>query len=384
MTMSWGSVSLSDALRPLKSSPFTRDELNYTGGHYQNVHYGDILVRFPSVVDAEKEGLPYVNDSAEGRCSRCSLLQNGDIIIADTAEDEAVGKAIEIQGIKDQKVVSGLHTMAYRPQEGVFAPGFLGYFLNSSVFHDQLLPFMQGIKVLSVSKTAIGDTVIKYPSYKEQEKIVESLSRVDDMFGALEEAIAKKRQIKEGLMQQLLTGKTRLPGYSGEWKEYIFDQVFTTLSDKGKNIDSSEYMVSGLFPIIDQGQNEVAGYTNRDNPIIPPIQGCIVFGDHTRVFKFVDFPFFTGADGTQLLVVKPVFNALFVYFQCCRLDIPNTGYNRHFKYLKEKSLLIPETLEEQNAIACVLSSTDAEIVQLEIKRDKYAFIKKGMTQELFT
>ena len=166
--MSWESITLSDALRPLKTSPFTRDELNYIGGQYQNVHYGDILVSFPSVVDAEKDGLPYVSDSAEGRCSRCTLLQNGDIIITDTAEDEAVGKAIEIQGITDQKVVSGLHTMAFRPQEGLFAPGFLGYFLNSSVYHNQLLPLMQGIKVLSISKTAIGDTVIKYPSYKEQ------------------------------------------------------------------------------------------------------------------------------------------------------------------------------------------------------------------------
>ena len=382
--MSWESISLSDALRPLKSSPFTRDELSFSGGQYQNVLYVDILVRFPSVVDAEKEGLPYVNDSSEGRCTRCTLLQNGDIIIADTAEDEAVGKAIEIQGIKDQKVVSGLHTMAFRPQEGLFAPGFLGYFLNSSVYHNQLLPLMQGIKVLSISKTAIGDTVIKYPSYKEQERIVDSFSGIDDMIRALDDAIAKKRQIKEGLMQQLLTGKTRLPGFCGEWRECCFDDIFNTISDRGKNIDTSEYKESGSYPVIDQGQEIVAGYTNRVNPIVPSSQGCIVFGDHTRVFKFIDYPFFTGADGTQLLVVKSAFNSKYIYYQCCRLDIPNTGYNRHFKFLKEKIIMVPSEKEEQNAIAALLSTADLEIERLILQRNKYALIKQGMIHNLLT
>lgn len=126
--MEWNSNTIAEIFRPLKVSPFTRDELNYSGGNFRNVHYGDILVKFPSVIDVEKEGLPYVNDASEPKCGRCSLLQDGDVIIADTAEDEAVGKAIEIQGTTGQKVVSGLHTIAYRPQEGFFAPGFLGYF----------------------------------------------------------------------------------------------------------------------------------------------------------------------------------------------------------------------------------------------------------------
>lgn len=410
MTMSWESISLSDALRPLKSSPFTRDELNYSSGQYQNVHYGDILVRFPSVVDAKEEGLPYVSDSAEGRCSRCSLLQNGDIIIADTAEDEAVGKAIEIQGITDQKVVSGLHTMAFRPQEGLFAPGFLGYFLNSSVYHNQLLPLMQGIKVLSISKTAIGDTVIKYPSYIEQEKIVESLSGVDDIIGALDEAIAKKQQIKEGLMQQLLTGKTRLPGFDREWRE-------AELKEFG-------YMIRGVsYKPEDSSLKPEDGYVRllRSNNIQ---EGKMVYADYVYVksANVADYQYMKNGDilicmanGSKQLVGKAArltrsgvytFGAFMGVFRCndktvCPFvgELLKTGYYRKLlddiltgsainnlngAAVESLKFFVPSDSQEQRAIADVLCKVDDEINGLECQRDKYRLIKQGMMQELLT
>ena len=98
-------------------------------------------------------------------------MQNGDVIIADTAEDETVGKCTEIEGLTDQKVISGLHTMPVRPNRK-FASGFLGFYLNSAAYHDQLKPLMQGIKVTSISKGAMKDTVVKFPlDLKEQEQI---------------------------------------------------------------------------------------------------------------------------------------------------------------------------------------------------------------------
>lgn len=402
--MSWESISLSDALRPLKSSPFTRDELNYSGGQYQNVHYGDILVRFPSVVDAEKEGLPYVSDSAKGRCSRCSLLQNGDIIIADTAEDEAVGKAIEIQGISDQKVVSGLHTMAFRPQEGFFAPGFLGYFLNSSVYHNQLLPLMQGIKVLSISKTAIGDTVIKYPLYKEQEKIVESLSGVDDMIGALDEAITKKRQIKEGLMQQLLTGKTRLPGFSGEWKDWTLGEVASVRS--GFPFKSETYSNTGRFSVITIA-NVQNGYLNLDecNKVDRYPKGLQDF----QKLKLGDILIsMTGNVGRVCLVSKQncllnqrvgfiepkgIISKGFLfallnsyYFENAMIDKGQGAAQANLsnKDIETYAFPAPKSIEEQDGIARALQSMDAEIDSYQFQRNKYALIKQGMMQELLT
>lgn len=402
--MSWESISLSDALRPLKSSPFTRDELNYSGGRYQNVHYGDILVRFPSVVDAEKEGLPYVNDSSEVRCTRCTLLQNGDIIIADTAEDEAVGKAIEIQGIKDLKIVSGLHTMAFRPQEGLFAPGFLGYFLNSSVYHNQLLPLMQGIKVLSISKTAIGDTVIKYPSYKEQEKIVESLSVVDDMIGALDEAIAKKRQIKEGLMQQLLTGKTRLPGFSGEWKDILFKSIYKYAKEGGTpSTGVAEYYNPATVPFAkiedlkDKYLTSVESYISESgvehsSAWIIPVNSVILSNGATLGEVSINKIPTTTKQGILGIILKEEFSPEFIYYlfkgrpfrrEMERVTTHGTMDCAYLKDLNTISLRIP-SLAEQDAIASVIASVDKEIVGLEAQRDKYTLIKQGMMQELLT
>ena len=407
--MSWESISLSDALRPLKSSPFTRDELNYSGGQYQNVHYGDILVRFPSVVDAEKEGLPYVSDSAEGRCSRCSLLQNGDIIIADTAEDEAVGKAIEIQGITDQKVVSGLHTMAFRPQEGLFAPGFLGYFLNSSVYHNQLLPLMQGIKVLSISKTAIGDTVIKYPSYKEQEKIVESLSGVDDIIGALDEAIAKKQQIKEALMQQLLTGEAVIPEYSGEWqKKRVGDIGFTYSGLTGKtkndfghgeaqyitflNVLNNPVLKTDVFEKVDVRSDERQNAAKK---------GDLFFNTSSETPEEVGICALLNADINNLYLnsfcfgfrlTDPDVDGLYLsYFWRSKqgreimsaLAQGATRYNLSKEYFNKAIITLPP-IELQRYIANTITAADKEIAELEQKRDKYLLIKQGMMQELLT
>lgn len=408
--MSWESISLSEAFKPLKSSPFTRDELNYSGGQYQNVHYGDILVKFPSVVDAEKEELPYVNDSSEGRCTRCSLLQNGDIIIADTAEDEAVGKAIEIQGIADQMIVSGLHTMAFRPQEGLFAPGFLGYFLNSSEYHNQLLPLMQGIKVLSISKTVIGDTVIKYPSFEEQKKIAEALSSVDELIGALNEAIAKKRQIKEGLMQQLLTGKTRLPGFCGEWRK-------VELKEFG-------HMIRGVsYKPLDSSLKPEDGYVRllRSNNIQ---ESKMIYSDYVYVKRanVADYQYMKDGDilicmanGSKQLVGKAAiltragvytFGAFMGVFRCNDIticpfvgELLKTGYyrkmlddiltgsainNLNAVAVESLKFFVPSDFQEQRAIAEVLCKADDEINGLEGQRDKYRLIKQGMMQELLT
>ena len=106
---------------------------------------------------------------------------DGDVIIADTAEDNTVGKCAEIIGIADKAVVSGLHTIPCRPRSQ-FAQGYLGYFMNSPAFHDQLLPLMQGTKVTSVSKSAMADTLICYPpDVTEQALIGQHFMKLDNL-----------------------------------------------------------------------------------------------------------------------------------------------------------------------------------------------------------
>ena len=228
-------------------------------------------------------------------------------------------------------------------------------------------------------------TFLVYPKDKqEQQRIADALSNIDQLISSLSKTIEKKRLIKQGAMQQLLTGKKRLPGFSQPWEVKGYKEVFKQVSTNGKHIDSSNYQPTGKYPIIDQSQIRIVGYTDKEDPIVCPSKGMIIFGDHTRYFKFINTNFYVGADGTQVLNVLAGYDSLFIYQICLLLHIPNTGYNRHFKFLKESSFYIPTEIQEQFAIANILATMDNEIESLEEERDKYIRLKEGMMQKLLT
>lgn len=160
-TDAWEQREFRNTFDLLTNNTLSRAELNNEQGVAQNVHYGDILVKFGEIIDLRAGDLPYITD--EIKASKTAILQNGDIIIADTAEDTTVGKCAEITGISDTDVVAGLHTIPCRPRKR-YAQGYLGYFMNSPAYHDQLLPLMQGTKVAFVSKSALRDTILCYPT----------------------------------------------------------------------------------------------------------------------------------------------------------------------------------------------------------------------------
>ncbi len=170
-TGAWEQRKLGDTLCSLQNNTLSRAELTYEEGTIKNIHYGDILVKYGEVLNVKNEQIPNIIDITVAEKYKASFLQNGDVIFADTAEDETVGKCSEIAGLTDETALSGLHTIPYRPQLK-FAVGYLGYYLNSSAFHQQLIPLMQGIKVTSISKSAMQSTDIVYPkSFDEQGKI---------------------------------------------------------------------------------------------------------------------------------------------------------------------------------------------------------------------
>jgi len=176
----WEQRKFSEVFSFLRNNTLSRAELSDSEGETRDVHYGDILVKFGEVIDVRRDELPRIASDALAGGLSCQPLSNGDVIIADTAEDEAVGKCSELRGCGDYPIVSGLHTMACRP-EFEFAPGYLGYYMNSPAFHDQLLPLMQGVKVISVSKGAISDTDVRFPSLPEQKAIGASLIELDNL-----------------------------------------------------------------------------------------------------------------------------------------------------------------------------------------------------------
>jgi len=237
-----------------------------------------------------------------------------------------------------------------------------------------------------INREELAQFALALPPPPEQQAIAAALRDMDALIGALDSLIAKKRDLKQAAMQQLLSGRLRLSGFREDWDHLPFPKVLKRTNAKEYQIQTSEYRVTGLLPVVDQGKDPVVGFSDRiDKRFRCPEGGVIVFGDHTRVVKFVDFDFVVGADGTQILEAQTgqSQNLRFHAFQLQHREIPNTGYNRHFKFLKEVQMAVPPR-NEQDAIADLLSDMDAEIAALEARRDKTRALKQGMMQELLT
>ena len=202
-TDDWEQRKLGDILVSLQNNTLSRADLSNKDGVAKNVHYGDILIKFGEVLDVSKESLPMISDEGVLTKYKSSYLQNGDVIVADTSEDSTVGKCSEIAGLNGEIVVSGLHTIPYRPVEQ-FASGYLGYYLNSSAYHSQLIPLMQGIKVTSISKSAVHDTDIIYPKAKEeQSKIGKYFQSLDHLITLHQRELEKLKKIKLSMLEKM-------------------------------------------------------------------------------------------------------------------------------------------------------------------------------------
>ena len=163
-----------------------------------------------------------------------------------------------------------------------------------------------------------------------------------------------------------------------------FSQCISKISIKHK-IKQKDYLASGKYPVIDQGQSFISGYCD-DEIAIKIKKPIIVFGDHTRCFKFVDFNFVAGADGIHILEPKYFFNEKLFYYFCLALDFPNKGYSRHFQYLAKTIMKIPP-LEIQKRIVARLESAFEKIekgsAHLQDAKTKLAKYKQSLLKSAF-
>lgn len=231
----WEKKQFSKTFLFLNNNTLSRAELNYESGSTKNIHYGDVLIKFGECLDVLKEDLPYITNEKD--VNKYAHLQNGDIIIADAAEDETVGKCTELLNVQNEHIVAGLHTIACRPLFS-FASGYLGYFINAPIYHDQLLPLMQGTKISGISKTAINGTDVYYPeSLKEQTQISNYFQNIDKLIEAKHSRINKLKNIKKACLEKMFPkeGATvpeiRFKGFNGEWEEKKLGDTDTYYAD---------------------------------------------------------------------------------------------------------------------------------------------------------
>ncbi len=379
----WEITTFSQIFDIYPNNTYPRECMNDVQGQFRNIHYGDVLIKYPTVVDVKNSHIPFLNNEIKIKSHK--TVRSGDVIIADTAEDETVGKCIEVKNANNSAIVAGLHTFFCRPRTS-FASGWLGYFINSNQYHRQLLPYITGIKVASISRNSIQETLFVIPLIEEQKNIAEALSNVDALIAALDKKIAKKRLIKQGAMQQLLTGKKRLPNFSEKWVSKKLGEISRIKTGK-RNGD--EQVKNGKYPFFVRSNviARIDSYSFDGEAILVPGEGGIgaifhyvngKFDYHQRVYKISDF--------ADAIYGKYVYYYMQRYFgeYALSLSVKATVDSLRLPTFEEFSIALPNNIEEQQAIATILSDIDKEIADLEVCRDKYKLIKSGMMQKLLT
>ena len=203
-TEAWEQREFKNLFKILPNNTLSRAELSFEKGIVKNLHYGDILIKFNEILDSCDKKIPFISREMNFEKIKNAILKNGDVVIADAAEDEAVGKCTEIFNIsQNEQIISGLHTIPCRPNID-FAQGFLGYYMNSNSYHSQLVPLMQGIKVLSLSKSSLQDTLITFPrTKKEQARIGTFFRHLDRLITLHQRKVALLQNIKKACLEKM-------------------------------------------------------------------------------------------------------------------------------------------------------------------------------------
>lgn len=166
-----------------------------------------------------------------------------------------------------------------------------------------------------------------------------------------------------------------------DWESQITADCFDLIPTTNNKIKTKNASVVGRFPIIDQGQDFISGYTDDEEKVINIHAPVIVYGDHTRAIKWVYFDFVPGADGTKVLKAHDYLSARYAFYQLKALDIPDKGYSRHFKFLKELRFSIPP-LAEQKVIAEKLDTLLAQVETTKARLERIPEIIKRFRQSV--
>lgn len=391
-----------------------------TLGEYAYIFNGDRSDRYPKDSEISRSGIPFVNAGhiVNGRLDFSNMdyisiekynsmsgvkFMVNDILVCLRG---SLGKNAKID-FEGGTVASSLCVI--RPY--AINPNYLSSIFNSSFFDGFIKEENNGSSQPNLSaQSLLGFKCPLPPTLAEQERIAGALSSIDTLIGALNEQIEKKRHIKQGTMQQLLTGKKRLAGFTGEWKNVRLGEIGVTYSglsgksagDFGKgqaqyitflNILNNPIIDTSIFERVQVRPNERQNavhigdlFFNTSSETPEEVGICAVILEEIENLYLNSFCF-----GYRLIDVTIDGKYLAYYFRSkegrelmTTLAQGATRYNLSKSSFCKAEITIPPTISEQSAIAAVLSGMDTEIAALEQKRDKYIAIKSGMMQDLLT
>lgn len=408
----WEVKPFNKCFKHLRAYTVSRNQLNYERNEscIYNIHYGDIHSAFPNNILDIKRDIELIPVIVSPEIDTPELLQDGDLIMADASEDyEGIGKTIELVNTGDRKIVSGTHTFPLRPKI-IFATKYAGFIFSEFNVHKQIMKIATGISVFGISKGNISKIQLPIPPLPEQQAIANCLTTWDSGIEKLTQLIAAKREQKKGLMQQLLTGKKRLDGFVGEWKEIKLGNIGTfRTSSVNKKIEKDETKVWLLnymdvynnthitskidFQLTSAKNTQIASSNLEIGDVLftPSSETPDDIGHSAVVTENLDNVVFS----YHLVRFRPkrnilnigfsgyVFNKTEILNEFSRRATGSTRYTLSLKDFNEVVTTIPP-LEEQTAIAHILTTADQEISLLEAKLAAMKEEKKGLMQVLLT
>lgn len=392
----WRKVRFDQFFDMLPTNTLSRDKLNNQQGEYQNIHYGDVLIKYPFCLDCNNAEIPYINDGVKFNMAE---VRDGDVIFADTAEDDTVGKCVEVLNVGDRKIVSGLHTYFCRPRHEM-ALGYLGYYLNSNHFHNQLLPYIAGSKVSSVNRTSIARTFISYPAdLSAQRRIAAILASADKVIAATQKTIAKYKLIKQGMMEELFNEQCTMNNVQRR-KVRLGEVIDDSYAGGTPNRSRSDYF-GGDIPWVSSGEVNnpeihstienitIEGLNNSSAKWIP--ENSILVALYGATAGQVSMLRIKATSNQAVLAVIPnaeIADTKFLFYQIVYNKdnllylAQGSGQPNLSKNLVDRLEISIPDLSEQRRIAAILSGIDAKIAAEEKVLEKYEKVKKGLMERL--
>ncbi|MBA6315168.1 restriction endonuclease subunit S [Cellulophaga baltica] len=407
----WSLFSFDDIFSFNSTSNYSKAEMS-DDNEVGCIHYG-LIHGIPNSQYNLENGIKYYVSKEQ---AKYEFVRDGDVIMVDASEDlEGLNKSVEIKGVGDNKFISGLHTYLLRDKKSLLVDNFRGLVLNSKIVKNQMLQLAVGMKVFGVSKSQIVNVKIPLPpTLEEQKAIATALSDVDDLISSLNALIAKKKAIKQGAMQQLLTpphkGGKRLDGFDGEWEETNLGSlctIFGRIGFRGYTVNDIVKEGQGAITLspsnIVNGQLKLSKVTYlswfkyEESPEIKIYNNDILLVKTGSTFGKTALVRGLKQKATlnpQVIVLKKVkcnnvFLGYIMGFPIIQNQINSTVVGGAIPTLSQEQvsrfkLFVPPTIEEQNAIASTLSDMDKELEELASKKEKYEHIKQAMMQELLT
>ncbi|AVM42768.1 restriction endonuclease subunit S [Fastidiosipila sanguinis] len=226
---------------------------------------------------------------------------------------------------------------------------YIYYVMQTHDYQKSIANTSTGATVHHTSPTKICDYRFYLPEYTVQKKVAEILTSYDTLIENSQKQIKLLEEAAQRIYKEWFVD-LRFPGYEDVdlvdgvpegWSKELIGNVIGKVS-RTKQIKTADYLLEGSIPIIDQSRDFIAGYTNDSEALVNTGTPVIVFGDHTRILKYIQFPFAKGADGTQLIISdRTNMPQSLLYLSLIAVDLSNYHYARHFKYLKAESILIP-------------------------------------------